>query len=453
MLNEGGRILNGYIDPITAAAPVPAVATRTRCARARPDVAAAIGYHPRIMVRIPAPPLVNHVATALRDFLRLESAGGVLLVLAAVVAIVLRNSPVAGLYEAFLATPVAIRFGEFQIFKPLLLWINDGLMAVFFFLVGLELKREAAEGELQRPEQALLPIVAAAGGMLVPALVYAALNRHDPVAIHGWAIPSATDIAFALGVLALLGPRVPTALKLFLMTLAILDDLGAIVIIALFYTTQLSLSSLAIAGSALAVLIFMNRRGVMNVAAYLLVGLVLWASVLKSGVHATLAGVALAFVIPMRNPARPEYSPLRELERDLHPPVAYGILPLFAFANAGVPLAGVSLASFLDPVPLGIAAGLFLGKQLGVFGAAWLAVRLRIATLPNGVRWSQLYGAALLCGIGFTMSLFIGSLAFEHVGQEHAASVRLGIFVGSILSALAGYGLLRLLPSRASAEP
>ena len=381
----------------------------------------------------------------IRDFLRLESASGILLVIAAALAMLLSNSPLAGYYAAFLDTPMAIRIGGFEIFKPLLLWINDGLMAVFFFVVGLELKREVLEGELARPRQAMLPAIAALGGMVVPALIYAWLNRHDTVALNGWAIPSATDIAFALGVLLLLGKQVPTALKLFLMTLAILDDLGAIVIIAIFYTSELSLTSLLIAGSALAVLVLMNRRGVMNVAAYLLVGLVMWASVLKSGVHATLAGVALAMVIPMRDPKTPSQSPLRGLEHDLHPPVAYVILPLFAFANAGVSLQGVSIATLLEPVPLGIAAGLFVGKQLGVFGAAWLAIKLRIADLPNDTRWAQLYGVALLCGIGFTMSLFIGSLAFEHAGQEHANEVRLGILAGSLLSAVTGYALLRLI--------
>ncbi len=395
-------------------------------------------------------PIQSVVLQALRDFLRLESAGGILLVAAAVAAMLLANSPLAPAYAGFLDTPVAIRFGEFEIFKPLLLWINDGLMAVFFFLVGLELKREALEGALAKPAQAALPAAAAAGGMAVPALIYAALNRHDPAVLAGWAIPAATDIAFALGVLLLLGRRVPTALKVFLMTLAILDDLGAIVIIALFYTDDLSPASLAAALAAFAVLVAMNRRGVTNVAAYVLVGLVMWASVLKSGVHATLAGVVLAFVIPMRDPDNPGRSPLRQLEHDLHPPVAYAILPLFAFANAGVSFAGVSAASLFAPVPLGIAAGLFLGKQLGVFAAAWLAVRLGLAALPPGVRWSQLYGVALLCGIGFTMSLFIGSLAFEHAPQ-HASGVRLGILLGSLASALAGYLWLRAALGRARA--
>ena len=397
----------------------------------------------------PRHPIEDRLLAAVRDFLRLESSGGILLVIAAVAAMLLVNSPFAALYGAFLDTPVAVRFGGFEIFKPLLLWINDGLMAVFFFLVGLELKREVIDGELSRPAQAILPTCAAVGGMVVPAAIYAYCNWNDPVAIRGWAIPAATDIAFALGVLTLLGRRVPTALKLFLMTLAILDDLGAIVIIAIFYTTELSMLSLVVAGSALALLIAMNRRGVANIAAYVFVGLVMWASVLKSGVHATLAGVALALVIPMRDPRDARRSPLRELEHDLHPPVAYGILPLFAFANAGVPLQGVSLASLLAPVPLGIAAGLFLGKQVGVLGASWLAVKLRLAVLPPGVNWPQLYGAAVLCGIGFTMSLFIGSLAFEQSGQANLGAVRLGILLGSLLSAFAGYALLRLTLRRA----
>lgn len=414
----------------------------------RTDVCGDIDYHvvamKRTVASAPKTRTERSLTDLVRDFLRLESASGILLVVAAALAMLLSNSPLAAHYAAFLDTPVAIRIGGFEIFKPLLLWINDGLMAVFFFVVGLELKREVLEGELARPRQAILPVIAALGGMAVPALIYAYLNRNDAIALNGWAIPSATDIAFALGVLLLLGKQVPTSLKLFLMTLAILDDLGAIVIIAIFYTSELSLASLLIAGSALVVLILMNRRGVVNVAAYLLVGLVMWASVLKSGVHATLAGVALAMVIPMRDPNKPKQSPLRGLEHDLHPPVAYVILPLFAFANAGVSLQGVSFATLLEPVPLGIAAGLFLGKQLGVFGASWLAIKLRMAEMPSGTRWVQLYGVALLCGIGFTMSLFIGSLAFEHAGQEHATDVRLGILAGSILSAVAGYALLRL---------
>jgi NhaA family Na+:H+ antiporter len=387
--------------------------------------------------------LERRFADLLRDFLRLESAGGILLVVAALVAMLLANSPGADLYSGFLDLPVAIRIGDFEIAKPLLLWINDGLMAVFFFMVGLELKREVLEGELARPAQVILPVLAAIGGMAVPALIYVALNRQEPVALNGWAIPSATDIAFALGVLLLLGKRVPPALKVFLLTLAILDDLGAIVVIAIFYTTELSMVALLTAGAALLVLIVMNRRHVTTIAAYVIVGMVMWAAVLKSGVHATLAGVALAMFIPIRSRTDPTHSPLRELEHDLHPPVAYGILPLFAFANAGVSLHAVGLNTLLGTVPLGIIGGLFLGKQLGVFGTSWLAVRLGIAQLPAGVTWPQLYGTAVLCGIGFTMSLFIGSLAFEHAGQEHMTEVRLGILLGSLLSATAGYVVLK----------
>ena len=392
------------------------------------------------------------VIGAVQDFLKLESSGGILLVLAAVLAMILKNSQLADEYEALLATPVAIRVGGFEIFKPLLLWINDGLMAVFFFLVGLELKREVLEGELSRLSQVVLPLSGAIGGMAVPALIYVWFNHHDAVALNGWAIPSATDIAFALGVLLLLGKRVPASLKIFLMTLAILDDLGAIVIIAIFYTSDLSLVSLAVAGSALVVLLYMNRRGVMSIPAYVLVGMVMWASVLKSGVHATLAGVALAWFIPLRNPQDAQHSPLRVLEHDLHPPVAYVILPLFAFANAGLSLKGIDLATILAPVTLGVAAGLFVGKQLGVFGGAWLVNRLGLAKLPSGMSWSALYGVALLAGIGFTMSLFIGSLAFEHEGTEHLGDVRLGILVGSIVSAIAGYVVLRLSLRRQTGE-
>jgi NhaA family Na+:H+ antiporter len=377
---------------------------------------------------------------AIRDFLALESAGGILLAMAALVAMAVANSPLDRAYAAFLDTPVEVRAGMFEIAKPLLLWINDGLMAVFFFLVGLELKREVLEGELSRPSQIALPAVAAAGGMAVPAAIYAALNWGDAVTLRGWAIPAATDIAFALGVLSLLGSRVPNALKIFLLTLAILDDLGAIVIIALFYSVDIAPLSLLIAGCALAALAGLNFRNVQSVTPYLLIGLVLWASVLKSGVHATLAGVALAFFIPRRAAKR--------LEHDLHPAVAYGILPLFAFANAGVSLEGVSSASFLEPVPLGIAAGLVLGKLAGVFVASYLVIRLGAARLP-AESWSALLGVSTLCGVGFTMSLFIAGLAFEGAGTDYIAQARLGIIAGSLAAAFGGYALLRTtLPLR-----
>ncbi|MCG6885689.1 MAG: Na+/H+ antiporter NhaA [Proteobacteria bacterium] len=388
------------------------------------------------------------VTRVFREFLRLESAGGILLIVAALLALVMINSPLSDIYNALLRTPVEIRIGTFEIAKPLLLWINDGLMAVFFFTVGLELKREFMEGELSSLSQVMLPAVAATAGIVVPALLYTWFNYDDPVRLRGWAIPSATDIAFALGILALLGKRVPTSLKLFLMTLAILDDVGAIVIIALFYTSNLSLASLSVAGSALVLLFIMNRRGVVSIPAYILVGLVMWASVLKSGVHATLAGVALAFMIPMRDPARPDYSPSRQLEHELHPSVAFVILPLFAFANAGVPLSGFTIAHLLEPVTIGVILGLFVGKQVGVFTVSWLMVKLKWAKLPEGASWPQVYGIALLCGIGFTMSLFIASLAFEYSGQEYIKSVRLGILVASFLSALTGYLVLRYVPGQ-----
>ena len=391
------------------------------------------------------------VANAVAEFLKLEAAGGILLVAAAALAMGLANSPLALSYGAFLDTPVELRVGGFEIAKPLLLWINDGLMAVFFFLVGLELKREALEGELSRPSQIALPALAAAAGMAVPALVYAGFNHGDPLALRGWAIPTATDIAFAVGVLALLGKRVPTGLKVFLLTLAILDDLGAIVIIALFFAGNLSFVSLAVAGGALAILAALNWRGVSAVSPYLLVGIVMWAAVLKSGVHATLAGVALAFFIPLRTARPGETPPLRLLEQQLHPPVAYAILPLFAFANAGVSLAGLPASAFTDAVPMGIALGLALGKTAGVFGATLLAVGLRMARLPEGSGWLHMLGVAALCGIGFTMSLFIASLAFEEDAARLAVESRLGILAGSLASGLAGYLILRLAIARRSA--
>ena len=379
----------------------------------------------------------------IREFLKLESAGGLLLVIATVMALIMKNSAYSDWYGALLNTPVNVAIGEFQIAKPLLLWINDGLMAVFFFVVGLELKREFLEGELSNRDQIVLPAFAAVGGMLVPAAIYAYLNWGHPITMNGWAIPAATDIAFALGVLALLGSRVPVTLKLFLMALAILDDVGAIIIIALFYTTELSTLSLTTAGICLFLLIYFNKRGVTHLPVYIFIGVIMWASVLKSGVHATLAGVFLAFTIPLRDAENPKHSPLRQLEHELHPTVAYVILPVFAFANAGVPLAGMTIEALLEPVSLGIIAGLFIGKQLGVFSFAWLAIKLKLARLPEKVSWTQLYGAAILCGIGFTMSLFIASLAFEHEGQEYIRQVRLGILTASLLAAVTGYVLLR----------
>jgi len=383
------------------------------------------------------------VIHAVREFLRLESAGGVLLLLATIAAMIAENTGLHLFYNALLSTPLAIQIGEFVIAKPLLLWINEGLMAVFFFLVGMEIKREILQGELSEPARVALPVIGAVGGMAVPALIYVAINWGDPIALQGWAIPSATDIAFALGVISLLGSRVPNALKLFLLTLAIVDDLGAVVIIALFYSADLSVVSLWVAAGAIGLLFLMNRRGVLTLAPYLLVGLILWASLLKSGVHATLSGVVLALFIPLRVPGREGPAPLEELEKDLHPAVTFGILPLFAFANAGIALEGLSFSSVLQPVPLGITLGLFLGNQIGVFGFCWVAVKLGAARLPKGVAWGDLYGIAVLCGIGFTMSLFISSLAFEQRGIGLAVDDRLGILAGSILSTVVGLLILR----------
>lgn len=373
-------------------------------------------------------------------FFQLEAASGLLLIAAALLALIINNSPLSWLYTGLLDTPVVAQIGALKIAKPLLLWINDGLMAMFFLLIGLEVKREVLDGQLSKPSQIVLPGAAAIGGMLVPALIYWFLNRDNPAALSGWAIPTATDIAFALGVLALLGKRVPVSLKLFLMTLAIIDDLGAIVIIAIFYSGELSTLSLGLAAACIASLVAMNRLGVVKLGPYMIIGLILWVCVLKSGVHATLAGVTLAFCIPLRT-KNAEPSPLLTLEHALHPWVAYGILPLFAFANAGLSLSGVTVESFTHDVPMGIAVGLLLGKTVGVFGLTWVAVKVGIAALPQGANWGQVMGVAILCGIGFTMSLFVGSLAFEPGVSDYAGMDRMGILTGSILAALIGYAV------------
>ncbi|PTR26132.1 Na+/H+ antiporter NhaA [Pseudomonas sp. GV085] len=382
-------------------------------------------------------------------FFQLEAASGLLLIAAAVLALIINNSPLAWLYNGLLDTPVVAQIGALNIAKPLLLWINDGLMALFFLLIGLEVKREVLDGQLSKPSQIVLPGAAAIGGMVVPALIYWYLNRDTPPALNGWAIPTATDIAFALGVLALLGKRVPVSLKLFLMTLAIIDDLGAIIIIAIFYSGALSTLSLALAAACIAALIGMNRLGVVKLGPYMIIGLILWVCVLKSGVHATLAGVTLAFCIPLRT-KNAEPSPLLTLEHALHPWVAYGILPLFAFANAGLSLSGVTVESFTHHVPMGIAIGLLLGKTVGVFGLTWLAVKTGIAALPQGANWGQILGVAILCGIGFTMSLFVGSLAFEPGVSDFAGMDRMGILTGSILAALIGYGVTAMASRKGS---
>ena len=384
---------------------------------------------------------------ALQQLFRHEAASGIVLMLASALALVLANSPMAGFYDLLLSLRGSVHIGSFGIEKPLLLWVNDGLMAIFFLLVGLEIKREVLAGQLSDRSGAILPAAAAIGGMVVPALIYLGITWHAPGArsgaASGWAIPAATDIAFSLGVIALLGSRVPTALKLFLTALAIIDDLGAIVVIAIFYTEELSWVSLAVAAAALAVLLVLNLAGVRRIVWYVLVGLVLWVFVLKSGVHATLAGVALALAIPFE--AKPgEESPLIHVEHELAPWVAFGILPVFGFANAGLSFAGLSFSSILEPVTLAIAAGLFFGKQIGVFGSAALVIRTGWAEIPANADWVTLWGTSILTGIGFTMSLFIGTLAFGESDVE--AAMRLGVLVGSALSAIVGAAVFGLPP-------
>jgi NhaA family Na+:H+ antiporter len=371
-----------------------------------------------------------------------DSAGGILLVVAAALAIVMANSVLAVPYQSFLAIPVSVELGSFVIDKPLLLWINDGLMALFFFLVGLEVKRELVDGHLSSPDQLMLPAIAAIAGIATPALIYTFFNSNDPVAAQGWAIPAATDIAFALGVLSLFGKKVPLSLKLFLLSVAIFDDIAAIIIIALFYSQDLSTVSLGIAGMGLVALFVLNRFQVRYQAVYFLIGLVIWAAVLKSGVHATLAGFAVALFIPLKVKSEQGNSMLKEIEHGLQPWVAFFILPLFAFSNAGVSLVGISAAEAFNSISIGIMLALFLGNQFGIFGVSWLAVKTGLAKLPEGTNWQQLYGVATLCGIGFTMSLFIGSLAFEQFDAAYLNSVKIGVLGGSILSALLGAYLI-----------
>lgn len=403
-------------------------------------------------------PLTKRILNTLQEFLRLESAGGLVLMGAAVLAMIVANSPLAMPYLRALDFPLQISAGDFKIAKPLILWINDGLMAVFFLLVGLELKREIVEGHLSNLRSASLPAFAAVGGMAAPAAIYATFNWGDPLAMRGWAIPAATDIAFALGALSLLGSRAPVALKAFLLSLAIFDDLGAIIIIAVFYTAELSTAALLTAAVLILGLAALNRAGVRSPAVYLLLGVPLWVATLKSGVHATLAGVVLALFIPIRPPrgAAPdeegEDSPLRHLEHVLHPWVAFGVLPIFAFANAGVPVLDLSPSDLFQPVPLGIMVGLVLGKVVGIMGMSVAAVRLAGAPLPEGAGWRHVFGASLLAGIGFTMSLFIASLAFDDsvpfIGLE-----RLGILVGSLFAGVVGFLVLRTMPPAPQASP
>jgi len=374
----------------------------------------------------------------IETFLKKESASGIILMFAAVFAMIIANSPWVSWYNLLLDVPVVVAVGSFEIAKPLLLWINDGLMALFFFLVGLELKREFLEGDLSKPGQVTLPAIGAIGGMAMPAMIYVAFNYDNPSALNGWAIPTATDIAFALGILAIIGSKVPLQLKVFLTSLAIFDDLGAIVIIALFYTEQLSMLSLVVAASMITILLVLNKKNVTSTSPYIFIGIVLWAAVLKSGVHATLAGVILAFFIPIKG-KDDDPSPLKSLEHNLHSTVAFIVLPIFAFANAGISFVDVGVAQVMSPVPLGIILGLLVGKQLGVFGFCFIAIKLGFAKLPENVNWTLLYGVALLCGVGFTMSLFIGSLAFEQASDSPLFNDRLGIVIGSLISGILGY--------------
>jgi NhaA family Na+:H+ antiporter len=382
---------------------------------------------------------------SLTQFLRTESSGGVLLIIAAILAMIVANSPFSELYLNFLHTEIQVRVANIDINKSFSHWINDGLMAVFFLLIGLEVKQELVEGALASRKKSLFPIIAAAGGMLAPALVYLSFNGVNPEAVKGWAIPAATDIAFALGVLSLLGKRVPLNLKIFLLALAIIDDLGVIIIIALFYTAEMSVLSLTLACACISVLWLMHRYNVMSLTPYLIVGALLWVAVLKSGVHATLAGVVIGFAIPMyrqdnKNDVENPHSPAKTLARWLHPWTKYYILPLFAFANAGVSLTNIQFSDMTSALPIGVALGLFIGKPLGIFSISWLAVKFKIATLPEGVNFKQIFAVSVLCGIGFTMSMFITSLAFTDPVMADLS--RLGILMGSTLAAVVGYYLL-----------
>jgi NhaA family Na+:H+ antiporter len=375
-----------------------------------------------------------------QEFIKLETSGGVVLMIAAIFAMIIANTPLSAIYDLILGTYIKVGIGNFEIAKPAILWINDGLMAIFFFLVGLEIKREVLAGELSSFDKAILPIMAAIGGMAVPGIIFAIINWGTPENLNGWAIPTATDIAFALGILALIGSRAPIALKIFLLAIAIIDDLGAIVIIAIFYTSELSINALAISMLGFAAAVVLNRMGIQRTAPYLLVGIVMWVFVLKSGVHATLAGVLIAFTIPLKAKDGDE-ALLYKMEHGLHPWVAFLILPIFAFANAGVNFTGIGIDDLLQPLTLGIAVGLFLGKQIGVFLATWIGVKSGIARLPENVSWKHVYGVACLTGVGFTMSLFIGSLAFTTADVMNA--VRLGVVLGSVLSGIIGYLLLK----------
>lgn len=404
------------------------------------EIVAEVATHPEELVP-------SRVKYAAKDFFYHEASGGIILVFASLMALILANTPFFGTYNYFLNI-VDFRIGfadpmgrDFEIEKSVLHWVNDGLMAIFFFLVGLEIKREFKEGELSSRDKAVLPLMAAIGGMALPALIYFMLNQDNPAGIGGWAIPAATDIAFALGVLSLLGNRVPTSLKALLLGIAVIDDLGAILIIAVFFSHGIVWPALYIAAACIVVLAGLNYRRVSALTPYVVMAIILWVAVLESGIHATIAGVIAALFIPMRCPKEDNYSPVKTLEHGLHPWVAFAVLPIFGFANAGVPFTGMGWGDLLNPVTLGIAGGLFIGKQIGVFGMLWISVASGLSPKPKGTNWLQLYAVSLLCGIGFTMSLFIGGLAFHDI--EMQASVRLGVLIGSIISALLAYFVLR----------
>ena len=401
--------------------------------------------------------LPDRAVRAMREYFRLEAAGGILLIAAAALALIFANSPLEEFYDGFREIPVQMRIGALEIAKPLLLWINDGLMAVFFLLVALEIKREALSGQLSSRAQITLPMICAAAGVAVPAGIYWALNAGDAVAMRGWAVPAATDLAFALGILSLLGSRIPLGMKVLLSTIAVVDDLIAIAIIAIFYTSGLSMPALAGAVATIALMALLNRRGVTALTPYLLLGIVMWVCVLKSGVHATLAGVATGLLIPHVNrrhraPQETDYSPLEYLEHALHPWVAYVILPLFAFANAGLALGDFGVGDLLGTVPLGIALGLVLGKPIGIVGAALIARATGVARFPDGMNSKAMLGVGLLCGVGFTMSLFISGLAFSDDGDVFDASV-LGVLMASTVAAVLGYLWLRAVMPLRPAHP
>ena len=390
--------------------------------------------------------MINYMSKPFKWFFKLEAASGLVLLFAAIIALIISNSNLSEIYFSTLNKYLFIGINDFGIKLSVIHWINDALMAIFFFFVTLEIKREFIQGELSNIKQALLPIIGAVGGMLVPALIYVFINLGDTETLTGWAIPSATDIAFSLGVLSLLGKRVPISLKVFLTALAIIDDLGAIVIIALFYSGDLSVKYLSLMLIAFIILLVLNKFNIKKFLPYLIVGLILWDFTHNSGIHATIAGVLLAMTIPHRKKEK-DFSLLIKIEHSISPYVAFGIMPLFAFANAGVSLEGLSLESLLDKVPLGIVLGLFVGKQLGVFIFSYISIKLKIAQMPNNSNWFNFYGVGVLTGIGFTMSLFVGNLAFVE-NMQYMDGVKIGVLTGSLLSTLFGYFLILLTPNK-----